>query len=196
MKLSRRGKQVKRTRRGKHTKRAGKHLRYKGKKVRASKRYHRAHKRTYKRGRRFQHGGFVIKWGKNNENQIIGQSFTLDDVVVEDELNKGIFELTYKKKLYPTSATSKFNMRVFINNDTKKLDKIVFVRYDKSDNPDMIFDIKDIDMLTNPNLLKVWKSDAGSTYDFNYSSNTDILTTYAETIKNTIEALTPVTPTA
>ena len=61
MKLSRRGKHVKSTRRGRHTKRAGKHLRYRGKKVRASKRYSRGRGggrvRTYKRGKRLQRGG-------------------------------------------------------------------------------------------------------------------------------------------
>ena len=58
MKLSRRGKSVRRRR---HTKRAGKHLRYKGKKVRALKRYSRGRGRgrvrTYKRGKRLQRGG-------------------------------------------------------------------------------------------------------------------------------------------
>jgi len=187
MKLSRRGKRVIRTRRGRrYTKRAGKHLRYRGKKVRASKRYHRGNKRTYKRGRRFQRGGFVIKWGRDDDNQIIGQSFTSDDAEIQNELNKGIFELTYKKKFYPRVAISNFNMRVFINEKTKQLTKITFVRYDESNNIEMFFNITDIDMLTKPILLQAWISDDGSKYNFNYSSNTDTLQLYSNLITNKI----------
>jgi hypothetical protein len=188
MKLSRRGKRVIRTRHGRrYTKRVGKHLRYRGKKVRASKLYHRGNKRTYKRGRRFQRGGFVMIWNiQPGTNKIIGQSFTSEDnAVIDDELNKGIFDLKYKKEKKSNFAISKFTMHVFLTTD-KELEKIQFFRFNVFGNSDIFFSITDIRMLTEPTLLQVWKSNAGSTYDFNYSSNTETLKKCSDLITNAI----------
>jgi hypothetical protein len=89
MKLSRRGKRVIRTRRGRrYTKRAGKHLRYRGKKVRVSKRYSRV---TGRRGRGRGHT-------KKNLQNIYGRRFMKGGVLCDGVEYKWVWVTTIKKK--------------------------------------------------------------------------------------------------
>jgi hypothetical protein len=164
MKLSRRGKSV---RRGRHTKRAGKNLRYKGKKVRGSKRHHRAHKRTYKRGKRFHRGGEV------NCESIVNLKPWSTDPESTEVTNIPKVNLKYKKNGTLMYAYSDFNVVLFVykNNSIKIQFRRVDPRY-KS----ITFDIMDLSMFINPGLSnwKVTEGDESVSYSFDYTENNDI----------------------
>ena len=121
---------------------------------------------------------------------MIGQSFTSDDdAVINKEIHKGIFELKYKKENKSNFATSKFTMRVSINENTKKLDKIVFFRFNVFGNDDISFEFNSINMLTDPILLHAWRSSANSIYDFSDPANTVTLRECEQLINSKITDL-------
>ena len=127
MKLSRRGKRTKHTKRGKHTKRTGKNLRYKGKKVHGSKRYHRGSKRTHKRGRRFHKGGAFPEQTFEEQEPIV--RMLPRDISINNKI--GTFDLDFKRtdKYYRFGWSRRGNFDVFVVN---------------SDNNDRLFDRHDI----------------------------------------------------
>ena len=207
MKLSRRGKRVIRTRRGRrYTKRAGKHLRYRGKKVRVSKRYSRVTGRrgrgrghTKKNlqniyGRRFMKGGVLCdgveyKWVWVTSED--GQNFTCT-------IDAKDVKLFYKKKgPYPT-RDSMFSVNISLaknfkdckswnsTHNSKENLTIQFARQPSTDNVNYSF--TDLDYFTGNN-LKIWKLESNSktTYDFSDSKNTEILKCISDFIKNKIK---------
>ena len=133
MKLSRRGKSVRRRR---DTKRTGKHLRYRGKKVRASKRYNRGHKRTYKRGKRFHRGGVgdeqwkKVKWTEVGEGNPPKKQATGLLVYKKDST----FSLTSESKYFRVTLETPSNL---IKNNDNTLHfmefKVFMERYKKGE---------------------------------------------------------------
>ena len=193
MKLSRRGKHVKSTRRGRHTKRAGKHLRYRGKKVRASKRYSRGRGggrvRTYKRGKRLQRGGednFTVVW----DNKLVGRAYSLTK-----PSRPTFFYLTYKKKKSWFDKTSKFIMNICIDKTTNELTRIDLYIYIENIVPSTPnFTLRTIEQLTDKSELEKWirkdkKYGQEDEYNFNFPKNMDNLQTISAAIRAKIEQL-------
>jgi len=105
MKLSMRGKSVRRRR---HTKRTGKNLRYKGKKVRASKRYHRGigDRGHTKKTHRKIYRGRVKKGGVDEEHW---EKLKWTDVVGEPSKKQATGRLVYKKdSTFSLTSESKY----------------------------------------------------------------------------------------
>lgn len=116
MKLSRRGKSVRRRR---HTKRTGKHLRYKGKKVRGSKRYHRriGDRGHTKKIHRKIYRGRVKKGGVDEDNWV---NLKWTDVVKDNPSKiEATGKLVYKKdSTFSLTSESKY-FRVILETQSK-----------------------------------------------------------------------------
>jgi hypothetical protein len=139
MKLSRRGKSVRRRR---HTKRTGKNLRYKGKKIRASKRYHRGigdrghtkkiHRKIYR--------GRVKKGGVGEEHWEEEVTWTKVDGNPPKKQAKGLlvykkdstFSLTSESKHFRVTLETQPDLSKVINLNSIKFE-VTMERYKKGD---------------------------------------------------------------
>ena len=181
MKLSRRGKHTKHSRRGRrHTKRAGKHLRYRSKKVRASKRYHHVHKRTYKSGRRFQMGGvkcdtmIKMEWWERDAST---NSYS---TVISSVYLKYLKQMSFSK-----GESNSFKVVLKISDNGTTID-IKFIRQDDKAVEHSITDFK---MLSSPGLSK-WRNKEGQNYNFDFPENQNVFRCIREAIEKKKKVIT------
>jgi hypothetical protein len=143
MKLSRRGKSVRRRR---HTKRVGKHLRYKGKKVRASKRYHRGiggrghtkktHRKTY--GGRVKRGGVGVGGGfwSNPTTEKLDEMYRIATVTSPEEFTSNLSiqqTMDYKRMVEVILACYPFQIPGYDTSQSHP--RIITLRCKKHDSP-------------------------------------------------------------
>ena len=181
MKLSRRGKHTKHSRRGRrHTKRAGKHLRYRGKKVRASKRYHHVHKRTYKSGRRFQMGGEKCDTMIKMEWWTRDASTNSYSTVISSVYLKYLKQMSFSK-----GESNSFKVVLKISDNGTTID----IKFIRQDDKAVEHSITDFQMLSSPGLSK-WKNKEGQNYNFDFPENQDVFRCIREAIEKKKEVIT------